>query len=111
MPIYEYRCPDCGHQFEEWQKMSEPPVTQCPECSKDNVSKLLSAPAFHLKGSGWYSDHYGLKSGDGASDSPSSGSPSPAAKASEPASASSSESGASSPAPSAPSPSPSSSDD
>ena len=69
MPIYEYRCPDCGEQFEEWQKMSDPPVTECSECGKGNVKKLLSAPAFHLKGGGWYSDHYGLKpSGGGGSE-------------------------------------------
>ena len=63
MPIYEYGCPDCGNRFEEWQKMSDPPVTVCPKCEQENVTKLISAPAFHLKGGGWYSDHYGLKAG------------------------------------------------
>ena len=42
MPIYEYRCPDCSHEFEEIQKMSDDPVRLCPSCGKENVSKLLS---------------------------------------------------------------------
>lgn len=67
MPIYEYRCPDCSHEFEEIQKMSADPVTLCPTCGKENVTKLLSAAAFHLKGGGWANDNYGLKSGGGDS--------------------------------------------
>ena len=66
MPIYEYRCPDCGHQFEAMQKFSDDPITVCPSCSAEHVKKLISAPAFHLKGGGWYKDHYGLKSGGGS---------------------------------------------
>ena len=69
MPIYEYRCPDCSHEFEEIQKMSEDPVRLCPSCGKENVTKLLSAAAFHLKGGGWANDNYGLKSGGGESSS------------------------------------------
>lgn len=69
MPIYEYRCPDCSHEFEEIQKMSDDPVRLCPSCGKENVSKLLSAAAFHLKGGGWANDNYGLKSGGGNSGS------------------------------------------
>ncbi len=69
MPIYEYRCPDCSHEFEEIQKMSDDPVRLCPSCGKENVSKLLSAAAFHLKGGGWANDNYGLKSGGGDSGS------------------------------------------
>lgn len=65
MPIYEYRCPDCGHTFERLQKMSADPIKDCPSCSEANVTKLISASAFHLKGGGWYSDHYGLKSDSG----------------------------------------------
>lgn len=68
MPIYEYRCPDCGHQFEALQKMSDDPLTDCPACSQHNVKKLISRSAFLLKGGGWYKDHYGLKS-SGSSDS------------------------------------------
>lgn len=72
MPIYEYQCPDCGHRFELIQKFSDPPATSCPQCAKDNVRKLVSAASFVLKGSGWYRDHYGLKSG-GASEGAASG--------------------------------------
>ena len=54
MPIYEYRCEACGHQDEFLQKVSEPPLTQCPACQKPTFTKLLSAAGFQLKGSGWY---------------------------------------------------------
>ena len=54
MPIYEYQCKACGHQFEAMQKMSEPVLRDCPQCQQPELQKLVSAPAFHLKGSGWY---------------------------------------------------------
>ncbi len=63
MPIYEYSCQSCSMRFEEIQKMSDPLLSECPHCGSDQVSKLVSATAFHLKGGGWYSDHYGLKPG------------------------------------------------
>ncbi len=69
MPIYEYQCPDCGHKFEKLQKMSDDPITVCPECSGGSVRKLVSSSAFILKGSGWYKDHYGLKKSSGGGDS------------------------------------------
>jgi putative FmdB family regulatory protein len=58
MPIYEYRCLDCGHQFELMQKFSDPPAETCTSCS-GSVQKLISRSAFHLKGSGWYVTDYG----------------------------------------------------
>jgi putative FmdB family regulatory protein len=58
MPIYEYACAACGHEFEEWQKMSDAPVRTCPKCKKKKVEKLISRTAFQLKGSGWYADLY-----------------------------------------------------
>jgi len=58
MPIYEYACAACHHQFEEWQKMSDPPVRTCPKCKKKKVERLISATAFQLKGGGWYKDLY-----------------------------------------------------
>lgn len=61
MPIYEYACGACGHQFEEWQKMSDPPVRTCPKCKKKKVEKLISQTSFTLKGGGWYSDLYSNK--------------------------------------------------
>ena len=54
MPIYEYRCAKCGFQDEYLQKASEPPLKVCPSCGKAKFEKLLSAPGFQLKGSGWY---------------------------------------------------------
>ena len=58
MPIYEYRCLDCGYQFELMQKFSDPPTETCTSCS-GTVQKLISRSAFHLKGSGWYVTDYG----------------------------------------------------
>ena len=63
MPIYEYECQACGHEFEEWQKMSDPPVKTCPKCKKRKVQKLISKSSFHLKGGGWYSDLYSSSDG------------------------------------------------
>ena len=54
MPIYEYRCTDCAHQLEVLQKMSEAPLTDCPECGQPKLRKLVSAAGFRLKGGGWY---------------------------------------------------------
>ena len=54
MPIYEYRCSSCGFQKEFIQKMSDAPLTTCPECKREAFAKMLSAAGFQLKGSGWY---------------------------------------------------------
>ncbi|MBL3589870.1 MAG: zinc ribbon domain-containing protein [gamma proteobacterium endosymbiont of Lamellibrachia anaximandri] len=54
MPIYEYRCDSCGHEFEALQKMSDAPLTECSECGKPELKKLISAAGFRLKGGGWY---------------------------------------------------------
>ena len=58
MPIYEYRCTDCGHQTEVLQKLSEPPLTVCTACGKPTFTKLVSAAGFQLKGSGWYATDF-----------------------------------------------------
>jgi putative FmdB family regulatory protein len=58
MPIYEYRCEACGHQEEFLQRVSEPPLTECPVCRKPTFQKLLSAAGFQLKGSGWYATDF-----------------------------------------------------
>lgn len=72
MPIYEYQCQKCGHRLEAMQRFSDAPLTECPEC-EGALKKLISAPAFQFKGSGWYvTDYAGKKSekkGDGAADS------------------------------------------
>ena len=54
MPIYEYECRQCGYRLDALQKMSDPPLSDCPECERPGLKKLLSAPYFRLKGSGWY---------------------------------------------------------
>ncbi|MHB1345395.1 MAG: FmdB family zinc ribbon protein [Thermoleophilia bacterium] len=97
MPTYEYRCDDCEHQFEVFQKMSDDPVEQCESCGNP-VRRLLFPVAIHFKGSGFYTTDYARKktlpaaNGNGGS----SESSSTESAASEPASTKSSESGASS---------------
>ena len=54
MPIYDYKCSECEHQIELIQKISDDPKTVCPKCNKKSLKKLISAPSFRLKGSGWY---------------------------------------------------------
>lgn len=102
MPLYEYRCKKCGHQFEKIQSFSAPEEKDCPVC-KGELEKLISAPAFQFKGSGWYVNDYAAKGSSKAASktSESSGDGKPAAPSAEskPA-ASSSESSASAPAPS-----------
>jgi putative FmdB family regulatory protein len=71
MPIYEYLCEKCGHEFEREQRISDEPIRTCPECRARKVKRLISQTSFVLKGSGWYSDLYGSarpkKSGDSES--------------------------------------------
>ena len=54
MPIYEYECDACGHRMEAIQRISDSPLTQCPECKAETLRKLVSAAGFRLKGTGWY---------------------------------------------------------
>jgi putative FmdB family regulatory protein len=54
MPFYEYECQACKFYTEVMQKITDAPLTQCPSCGKRALRKLVSAPAFRLKGSGWY---------------------------------------------------------
>ncbi|MFO7908621.1 zinc ribbon domain-containing protein [Vreelandella aquamarina] len=54
MPIYEYECKACGQRLEKLQKMSADPLTQCPECHQEALSRLVSAAGFRLAGGGWY---------------------------------------------------------
>ena len=58
MPIYEYRCQACGHELEALQRFSDAPLRACPKCGKDELSKLVSAAGFQLKGSGWYATDF-----------------------------------------------------
>jgi putative FmdB family regulatory protein len=61
MPLYEYRCEACGHQFEVIQKFSDEPIAVCTKCGAGPVAKLLSSPAFQFKGTGWYITDYARK--------------------------------------------------
>ncbi|QQR73739.1 MAG: zinc ribbon domain-containing protein [Holophagales bacterium] len=71
MPIYEYQCESCGERSELIQRFDDPPATLCPRCG-GSLRKLLSAPSFQFKGSGWYVTDYAGKnagnrpSGEGA---------------------------------------------
>jgi len=66
MPLYEYECESCGHRFELIQRFADPPAERCVSCGKDPVHKLLSAPAIHFKGTGWYVTDYANKKSDGS---------------------------------------------
>jgi putative FmdB family regulatory protein len=63
MPIYEYRCADCGFQKEFLQRISDAPLRDCPECGKPSFSKMVTAAGFQLKGSGWYATDFRDKGG------------------------------------------------
>lgn len=54
MPIYEYACQKCGHAFDALQKISDGPLRKCPQCGALRLKRLVSAPQFRLKGTGWY---------------------------------------------------------
>ena len=61
MPIYEYACRSCGHEFEELQKISEKPLVKCPSCGNKSLVKKVSAAGFRLKGGGWYETDFKTK--------------------------------------------------
>ena len=58
MPVYEYACEKCKHEFEAEQRISDDPIRVCPKCRARKVKRLISRTSFVLKGSGWYSDLY-----------------------------------------------------
>jgi putative FmdB family regulatory protein len=91
VPIYEYKC-DNGHVFDVMQKMAEEPLSECVECGAP-AHRVLTAPAVHFKGSGFYNTDYGKRKGGGSNGSGSEGSSSES-KSSD--SSSSSDSGSSS---------------
>jgi len=101
MPIYAYRCDHCGVEKDVLQKLSDAPLTVCPECGAEAFHKRLSAPAFQLKGSGWYvtdfrdggkKDAPDSKPGDGKADA-GAGSKTADSKKAEPAAAGSGSAG------------------
>lgn len=70
MPIYAYKCSECGFEQDVMQKMSDSPLTECPTCGKSSFTKQLSAAGFHLKGSGYYATDF-KNSGSKPADPPS----------------------------------------
>ena len=91
MPIYEYKC-DNGHVFDVMQKMAEEPLTECVECGAP-AHRVLTAPAVHFKGSGFYNTDYGKRKGGGSNGSSDSSSGSGSSDSSSSSSDSSSSSG------------------
>lgn len=87
MPIYAYRCTQCGFEKEVMQKISDPLLTTCPACQAEAFAKQLTAPGFQLKGSGWYATDF--KGGNKSSTTEVASSPPPASttNASSPATA------------------------
>jgi putative FmdB family regulatory protein len=109
LPLYAYRCTQCGHRFEKIQNFSAEPELECPKCH-GLLERPLTAPRLHFKGAGWYVNDYAAKSSEPASESAtesnSAETKSPAAKTEAAAPASSSTpSAAPSSAPSTPTPS------
>jgi putative FmdB family regulatory protein len=91
MPIYEYQCQSCSHELEKLQKLSDAPLSLCPQCGKDALLRKISAAGFRLKGGGWYETDFkqgGKKNlaGDSGGSSDSSSSSSSAASSPAPAS-------------------------
>jgi putative FmdB family regulatory protein len=68
MPIYAYKCADCGFAKDVLQKMSDPLLTVCPSCGKPEFKKQVTAAGFQLKGSGWYATDF--KGGSGGTSAP-----------------------------------------
>lgn len=58
MPIYVYRCENCGLEKDILQKITDAPLSTCPACHQESFAKQLTAPGFHLKGSGWYATDF-----------------------------------------------------
>lgn len=75
MPIYAYRCESCGFSKDVLQKMSDAPLTDCPQCSAASFRKQLTAAGFQLKGSGWYVTDFRDKGGASSAPKTDSGTP------------------------------------
>ena len=83
MPIYEYKCKACEHKFDKLQKLNDPPFTDCPDCGKPELVKLVSAAGFRLKGTGWYETDFKNSGKKSTTDSSSTTSGKSSAKKSE----------------------------
>jgi putative FmdB family regulatory protein len=93
MPIYEYSCKACGHEFEVLQKLTDKPVRKCEKCGKLKAARHISQTSFLLKGTGWYTTDYAghkahgkeSESSSSSSSASSSSSPSPSSESTKPA--------------------------
>ena len=87
MPLYEYECTACHRHTEKIQKFSDPEITTCPHCGGP-LQRVITAPAFALKGGGWYADGYASqKPAAASSDAPAAPAAAPATPAAAPAAA------------------------
>jgi putative FmdB family regulatory protein len=109
MPIYAYRCESCGFEKDVLQKMSDAPLTQCPECGNGTFRKQVTAAGFQLKGSGWYVTDFRGGSNGAASGAGNGGAASAQADSGKTETVSASAEGAGSAAPPASAPTPDSS--
>lgn len=64
MPIYAYQCQGCGHKLEKIQRLSDAPLTDCPQCNQASLKKMVTAASFKLTGTGWYETDFKNKSTD-----------------------------------------------
>ena len=114
MPIYAYRCATCGHTKDVLQRLSDPPLAECPACGAPRFEKQVTAAGFQLKGSGWYATDFRNPAAAPPADKPAAdgtgkdetakpavASESPASTAAAPAAAAPSPAGAPTPAPDA----------
>lgn len=106
MPIYAYRCAECGHTKDVLRKLSDPPLTTCPACGAEAFEKQVTAAGFQLKGSGWYVTDF--RNGSGGAAKPAASGESAAAAPAAPAADAAKPAAAPSLAPAAPAPSPAS---
>jgi putative FmdB family regulatory protein len=105
MPIYAYRCESCGHSKDVLQKMSDAPLTDCPQCGASSFRKQVTAAGFQLKGSGWYVTDFRDKGNGSAAPKPDESKETPAAtEAAKPADAGAKPAAAPAPAPAAAAP-------
>jgi putative FmdB family regulatory protein len=100
MPIYAYRCEECGFAKDVLQKISDEPLTVCPSCAKPGFRKQVTAAGFQLKGNGWYVTDF--RGGSGGNSSANGASGTSGTSATAPAKDAGSESAAASAAPAAP---------
>ena len=104
MPIYAYKCSACGHAADTLQKISDAPLTVCPNCGQATYTKQVTAAGFQLKGSGWYVTDFrnGSNNGAAASSKPASSEPAASSEAAKPSGDSAAAAPAAAPPPAAP---------